>query len=200
MQRAKSLLPVGITAIVLLSALIGVLFLGFDGREYCPCARTRNLLNQVFLAVWQTWQEDGDSFLAVFRSSDGNSNLVNSQIVEVITRERGLLQPQFLESGRFLSEDNGLILDVWGRPLVFQVPSMYPEGLTCRTADGLRRAPPLPASLWNPEQFGPVQVWSLGPNGVDDQGGGDDIIPDQVLGGTPPGTPIGPLKPRSEPK
>jgi len=70
-----------------------------------------------------------------------------------------------------------LLLDEWGRPLVFQVPAVYPEGLVITTRNGVTKVRPLKTWQWPPDKAGPVQIWSLGPNGINDQGEGDDVLP-----------------------
>ena len=66
-------------------------------------------------------------------------------------------------------------IDAWGNPVIFHVPKVYPEGLPYRTTRGDVNIRPLSESVWPPEK-GPVQIWSLGENGLDDRGKGDDIV------------------------
>jgi len=74
-------------------------------------------------------------------------------------------------------EGEELLVDVWGRPIIFQVPALYPEGLTYPTAQGRHIVAPLPPAVWDEQWRGAIQVWSLGKNGVDDGGAGDDVVP-----------------------
>jgi hypothetical protein len=105
-------------------------------------------------------------------------NSLNAYLLKVIeenhcldmdrVREAGLLEP--------LGPDGApVFVDYWGRPIVCHVPAVYPEGLTYTTSKGEARILPLPESVW-PSGMGPVQVWSLGENGLDERGKGDDIV------------------------
>jgi len=200
MKRREWLCAIGILVLLLVGVVMVVPFLGLHCEKGSPYAQTQHLLNQILSLLWQVWQEDGESFLATPSYARGSPNMLNSHCAYIMVEDKRLLDRQWLEDDGFLSEGGDLLLDTWGRPLVFQAPSMYPKGLTCLTAHGPRKIAPLSDSLWNRELFGPVQVWSLGPNGVDDRGRGDDFLPNRVRTGSPFGTPIGPLPPSSEPR
>jgi hypothetical protein len=85
-------------------------------------------------------------------------------------RKRGFLR-------RLGPQGQELLVDDWGRPLVFQVPAVYPEGLLITRSKGVTMVRPLKTSQWPPDMAGPVQIWSLGPNGINEQGDGDDVVP-----------------------
>jgi hypothetical protein len=199
MKRAKWLFAVGLVIFLLLAVVIGAPFFGPLFEVDCPCAQTQRLLNMVFSSTWYVWQEGDGGALVNCPSGCDRPNVINSHVVSVIVDEKALIDRGGLEGDSFISAQGDVLLDAWGRPLVFQAPSVYPNGVTCLTSDGSRRVRPLPESLWNSERYGPIQIWSLGPNGVDDRGEGDDILPDHVQAGSRPGTPVGPLPPRSEP-
>ena len=105
---------------------------------------------------------------------------LNALVTHLIL-QRNLMQPEGCREYGWLKrggpEGDELLVDAWGRPIIFQVPALYPEGLTYPTAQGRRIVAPLPPAVWDEQWRGAIQVWSLGKNGVDDGGAGDDVVP-----------------------
>ena len=132
-------------------------------------------LNEVLIALRQ-YNYDGGQLTLSKGDTLADTNGILTEVLlsggyldEKTLAKRGLLGPKD-ESGR------RVLLDAWGRPLVVQFPYQYPAGVVCRTAQGLRKVAPLEISKWDSRTYGSVQVWSLGVNGRDDRGEGDDLV------------------------
>lgn len=109
--------------------------------------------------------EDGDALNAYLTHF-----LVDKEFLDVgVLRDRRRLR-------RLNGDQDECCVDAWGRPVIIQIPALFPKGLTYSTSQGSHRIAPLPNSIWTSSTPPAVQVWSLGPNGLDDRGKGDDII------------------------
>ena len=107
------------------------------------------------------------------------ANGFNAEVTRKVFMEiYGLSPEQINKLAAVGRSDDGqiLLLDAWGRPFVFQAPICYPSGLVYTTQQGPMVIRPLPNSIWPAEQV-EVQIWSLGENGLDDRGAGDDVLP-----------------------
>ena len=140
-----------------------------------PSARTRYLLSEVAIALDAFVQDHADFAEALPRVEDG---------IELNCYLSGRLLGRYLRveslrrQGHLVQRPHGpVLLDAWGRPLIVQCPEVFPRGLLYDTFDGEACIRPLPPSTWGPRRVQRIQVWSVGPNGVDDRGGGDDILP-----------------------
>lgn len=177
----------------LLGCLI-VLFLwaSWNPPTSTPGGTTGTLLNDLDDALFGCMHERPNFLSALPREP-----LSLAQVNAFITAELldGSLDRQVLEERKLLhcsdSTPGPVLVDAWGNPIVLHVPSLYRGGLPYR--DGSSTAPivPLETCIWPPES-GPVQIWSLGRNGVDDRGKGDDLLPQRVRAvPAPPGTRAG---------
>jgi len=121
---------------------------------------------------------EGNSLVSQAPGQASVPNEINSYITQVLIDKQYLSATVLRHHGYLTKSKSGrdLLIDSWGRPLVFQIPALYPSGLIYSTAAGQTTILPLSSSAW-PSEKGPVQVWSLGRNGADDRGQGDDVIP-----------------------
>ena len=147
----------------------------FEYREI----RTKNLVNEVSKALG-TWLHDDKNWLSGLPAEAYDPDLLNSYFAQESVRRKYLSREVLQDRGN-LDTDGGSnrlrLVDAWGRPLVFHVAGRYPAGLVYMTAEGSKTILPLPTSVWSYEERGQVQIWSLGRNGLDDRGQGDDILP-----------------------
>jgi hypothetical protein len=138
---------------------------------------TSNLLHEAGKAI-QVCLHDDANFPSQIPAQMQGPDALNSYMTQVLI-SRKYLSAKVLENRGNLIVDKGRqvhLVDAWGTPLIFQVPDLYQSGLVYTSADGQGTILPLPPSAWPPEK-GPIQVWSLGPNGRDDRGQDDDVIP-----------------------
>jgi len=97
-------------------------------------------------------------------------------LAQMVLSEPGYLRVDLLRDRGYLKEDtdgNQMLIDSWGNPVIFIPGAHYGSTFQYRNARGesftvrARR---------HTSDHG-YQLWSLGPNGVDDRGGGDDVVP-----------------------
>jgi len=139
---------------------------------------TVDVLTQVDRAIWFSTKRTGHGVVPEQPSRISSIEELNAHITKTLITEKHIVHSVFWENGYLGLTQTGrpILVDSWGRPLMFSIPELYPSGLTYTSSGGRSRILPLPSSVW-PPQKGPVQVWSLGPDGQDDRGEGDDILP-----------------------
>lgn len=172
--RVCSMVTVGALLVAILTAPTGC-----NSNPFRRATETSNLVWAVATAL-QCAEVDGVLELGDAPSHGERADGLNTFLTEYLVNTPYIDAAPMREGGviRDLGQGHGpRLVDAWGRPLVFQVPSCCPQGTLSTTGRGVRLVPPLPADLWPPSEYGPVQVWSLGPNGFDDRGEGDDILP-----------------------
>ena len=105
---------------------------------------------------------------------------LNAYLTAFLVAERNFDESALLDRGYLVKRpgaQEGLLTDGWGRPIIFQVPDVFSEGLVYSIEGSATKIQPLPPEIWSSKKWGPIQVWSLGRNGIDDRGGGDDVFP-----------------------
>lgn len=164
----------GATSLVVLGLL---LVAGCESEPRYKGLDTRVLLNEVSTAMAVCLHEDGTLFAQIPAEAQG-PNAINSYLTHVLISRKYLSVSVLRDRGNLIAHDGDQdwLADAWGRPLIFHVVDLFPTGLTYSTASGETAILPLPSTRW-PSERGAVQVWSLGPNGLDDRGEGDDILP-----------------------
>lgn len=160
-------------------AIVGLVFIivkWWPERRY-RAAETRQLVSEVSLALHALVRKE-NRFLSTMPLDAADGKALNCWLMQALVA-RQYLSAQVLRAKGNIDADvagQSCLVDAWGRTLVFQPYSVYPSGLVYPTAQGRNTVLPLSTDVWPPEK-GEVQVWSLGPNGLDDRGGGDDVLP-----------------------
>jgi len=146
-------------------------------KPVAPAACTRDQLHQLALALMVYVTEGRRApmpawmSLRVAESSRDKPNGTNMHFCLLIREEVWEARPEWVR------HDNreSLFVDPWGRPLVLVGHPDYENRLLYDFGEG-------PVALSAARQFGgshvfphSLQVWSVGPNGVNESGGGDDI-------------------------
>ena len=90
----------------------------------------------------------------------GTSGSLDAQLTSLINSNRDLLNPTAREFIR-CSKDGSQLIDLWGRPLQVK----WREGLAGSNYEFLKAS-----------TDSPVIIWSLGPDGENDFGRGDDVV------------------------
>jgi hypothetical protein len=147
-------------------------------REYKEID-TRSLLNDVRRSLYAFGQDRGNDDPIV--KAVGGIELVEEVNIAITRRliDEGYLIASVLEErGSLRGGEAGkaMLVDAWGRPLIFVIPRLHSAGLTYVSSGGRVTILPLVPSA-GPWEEGQVQVWSMGANGRDDRGKGDDILP-----------------------
>jgi len=150
-------------------------------EERAPVSQTKSLLDVLhsgLVGLQAQCQAANEDPFVDLPANASRTNYLNWYLLRQMS-DRNLLDMKALAKLRNLAIIDGkrCLVDSWGRPIIFQVPSVCPSGLTYTTAKGCEVVKPLNGSLWDTGKCGAVQVWSLGPDGEDDAGIGDDILP-----------------------
>ena len=113
-------------------------------------ARMEMALDRVARAVDRA-QKTGRISLDALSGGLVSPDALNSAIAEkVFVRAYDLRRPDIerLLGVRTSGEDSMVLLDFWGRPIIFQIPTCYPDGLEYNTATGPATIRPLEESIW----------------------------------------------------
>lgn len=146
---------------------------------------TQCLAKEVVLMLRAGIQTDA-AFVSQIPTHGLGPDGLNLHMTQVLIAKQYLSATDCRDHGNLIPGKAGqeVLVDSWERPFVFQIPAVYPKGMVSSTATGEASILPLPSTVWPPAE-GPIQVWSLGPNGLDDRGKGDDILPPSLTGGQP---------------
>ena len=173
--RAKLSSPVLVLSCTM--ALV-LLYAGCEERRVSEQTHTLGLLNDVTKVMF-VFLVDHPGFVSSLPDDISMGTSLNAIITRQLLDGQYLSEQVLRERGFLGSGANGegpVLVDSWRRPLVFQIPMRYPAGLVQQVAGRHRLVAPLPVSLWPVEYRGQIQVWSLGPNGIDDHECGDDVL------------------------
>ena len=173
MVRRRVVKALAVLAIV---GLVLIIVKWWPERRYRE-VETRQLVSEVSLTLHALLHKDS-RFLSTLPLDAPDGNALNCWFTQELVARKYLSAQVLRARGNINVDEAGRtsLFDAWDRPLVFQPYSVYSSGVVYPTAQGRHTILPLPTDVWSPEK-GEVQVWSLGPNGMDDRGGGDDVLP-----------------------
>jgi len=163
-------------AVLAIVGLVLIISKWWPERRYRE-VETRQLVSEVSLTLHALLHKDS-RFLSTMPVDVPDGKALNCWLTQELVARKYLSAQVLRARGNINADGAGqsYLVDAWDGALVFQPYSIYPSGLVYPTAQGRRTILPLPTDVWPPEK-GEVQVWSLGPNGMDDRGGGDDVLP-----------------------